>query len=146
MVMKKSRAKSLWSWNSPLSIGFDVIFGLIPAVFFGICSGFGLFAAINLGLKSWEFVGLVILGIIGLIACYSLIHVTVTRGNSKSKFLFRNFIAVGLVSVVVVMIFALTIGFANFDVFLVLLLLISISIVAIKHIIMLSRAPSEVQP
>ena len=154
MVMKKSRAKSLWSWNSSLSIGFDVIFGVIPAVlvgFYGITLGF--IAPIGLIFVNSRFqdvpgyLGVACLGLGGFLACTSLIWVTFRRTKIKLKTAPFYGLWLGFVVAFFILIWSFSQPRYYFrDTFMFFALLSPVVVVAIKHIIMLSRANSEVQP
>ena len=145
MVMKESRAKSLWSWNSPLSIGFDVIFGVIPAIVFGYLSLFPLtyyllnFQGFSLTLSGlgellfgffWNFAN--------FFACFFLIYITFNRTTKVAKPIVIPLLLIGFCTSIY---FTFNLGFSFVSI-----AAISIAMVAVKHITMLSRANSEVKP
>ena len=145
MMMKESRVKSVWSWNSPLSIGFDVIFGVIPAVGFGFISFILFIYSVKTpspqNLQS--FLLPLILGLGGSVASAELIFITFNRRAKIDKRITIFFLLFGIFFALYI--FYISLRYLN-SIFVVSSALISISIVAIKHILMLSRANSEVQP
>ena len=145
MVMKESRAKSLWSWNSSLSIGFDVIFGVIPVVVFGFISFILFIDSVKTpSLQNLQsFLLPLILGLGGSIASADLIFITFNRKAKIDKRITIFFLLFGILFVLYILYISLRYLNALPILF---IALISILIVAIKHILMLSRAPPEVQP
>ena len=154
MVMKESRVKSLWTWNSPLSIGFDILFGVLPAVllgFYGITYGFinpiGLLFMNSRFQDAPLYLGVACLGLGGFLACLSLIWVTFQRTKIKRISALFYGLWLGFVVAFFILIWSFSQPRYYFrDIFMFFALLSPVVVVAIKHIIMLSRANSEVKP
>jgi hypothetical protein len=129
----------MMAWNSRLSIGFDILFGILPALYLGVTSiVFSYLTIQNTALteNQWLFLAFTVCGIA---AAYSMVHVSATRAKTKNRNVFIACLALGI----------LTAGFTEYvaktqltinSIYPLQYVLVAISIVAIKHIFMLTRA------
>jgi hypothetical protein len=140
------------TWNSPLSVGFDILFGVfftgIPftalcaiGVFYAFAEVLALFTS---GPK--DPLGVLLdlsVSLAGLLGTLSVIYVTFARGNTPAKPVFIAALVLGiLASFAAPIFFAANAEKFGTDLFskLVIALELPIVIVAIKHIFMLTRA------
>jgi hypothetical protein len=121
--------KQMLTWNSPLSVGLDFMFGLFPAVYVGYISLLG--ALLSTGIKQY------FQSFLGFFACFSMFYVTLHRSQVGKK----QILIFGLLCFVFLAIFPNLNRFTwkEFDIFYTIVF-VSPAIVAIKHIIMLTRA------
>jgi hypothetical protein len=140
------------AWNSPLSVGFDILFGVFfTGIPFAALSAFGLYYALAAvpalftdGPKDPQ--GILIYstaGLVGLIGSLSVIYVTFARGSTPAKPIFIAGLGLGiLASLIAPIFFALNAEKFGTNLFSKLFIAaeIPIVIVAIKHIFMLTRA------
>jgi hypothetical protein len=141
----------MMTWNSPLSVGFDILFGVFfTGIPLAALSAFGLYYALAsvpalftngpkdpLGILAFSSIGLV-----GLIGSVSVIYVTFARGNTPAKPVFIAGLGIGiLASLIAPVFFALNAEKFGTNLFskLVIAAEIPIVIVAIKHVFMLTR-------
>jgi hypothetical protein len=146
------------AWNSPSSIAIDWIFGCTPAILLGAICVLLFYKTLASPIAVWDSsVGYIsytptdsfpLLASTGLL-CLSTVFVTMRREKTKPKWLHIGLLSLGVI-LVVVLLGRFGIAFLQstsgqsteglrFSVA-VLLPYISISIVAIKHIFMLTRA------
>jgi hypothetical protein len=125
------------AWNSPLNTGFDIVFGVLPALY-GILSIVGfMISPNNLENLKNPFLTLSLMGG-GAVSAFGVIRVTFARESASPKQFYVVILVIGLF-------IALTSSVLLSESFTVLMpeafrfCFISISIVAIKHIIMLTR-------
>lgn len=136
------------TWKSPLSIAFDVVFGVLPAIYFAVVSIFFLFDSglLRIWGNSLSKIILLSIGLIGLITTLSLIYVIIARENTVQKPVLQIILITGVILAVFVPILLLTLSSTNqIDLPYSLIGLIAavetpVVIVAIKHIYLLSRA------
>jgi hypothetical protein len=140
----------MMNWNSPISRATDVIFGVLPALYFGFWAViecyFSAISFMNQFIR--DRVGLFLLFLLslaGLRACLSLIYVSIARENVRSRKWNIVFLVFGIAVTVLMFIFPTPLNLMNglktvFPYF-----AISLVLIATKHIFMLSL-PSEVQP
>jgi hypothetical protein len=162
--------KQMLTWNSPLSIGFDVVLGVLPALMLSVFGALGVFGAIldffgpsdaavrshltAQGYDSGEIKMSIaeiyrtspeegLIGFLGLITCLAMIVVTLKRSRVQPKWLYTVglFLGVCIVAYTIFETFILNVTaskpanvLSNFY-----LVLVPIMIVAIKHIVMLTR-------
>jgi hypothetical protein len=129
----------MMTWNSPLSIGFDILFGALPALYLGVTSIVFCYLTIrNMAHPENQWL-LLAFTVCGIIAAYSMVHVSIARAKTKNRNFFIACLALGVV----------TAGFTEYvaktqltvnSIYPFQYVLIAISIVAIKHIAMLTRA------
>jgi hypothetical protein len=135
--------KQMLTWNSPLSTGFDFIFGFLPALALGAMCLAGLYFLFLLP-PSEDRISLdfVFFGVGGFLACCSMVLVTFQRQKTQLKWLHIAMLAIGVLLVGYYVkssgIWASGVGYKN--VFYSFSPFISIALIAIKHIIMLTRA------
>jgi hypothetical protein len=139
------------TWNSPLSVGFDILFGVFfTGVPFAALSAIGVVYALAEVLALFtggpkDLLGILIdlsVSLAALLGTISVIFVTFARDNTPAKPVFITGLALGILAS-----FAAPIFFAaNAEKFgtvffskLVIALELPIVIVAIKHIFMLTR-------
>ena len=127
------------TWNSPLSVGFDILFGVLPALYLGALSVVFCYLTIR-NMAHPENQGLVLAWTAcGLIASYSMVHVSITRAKTKHKHFLIACLALGIITAAFTKYITQTqLTIPNIDPL--QYVLIAISIVAIKHIAMLTRA------
>ena len=132
----------MMTWNSPLSIGLDVVFGVIPAIIFGFYS-FIFSAMAFLALTSTSQIYLtnfttLALGFLSLSSYLSIFYVTATRNKVRNKIicLFLLVFCIFYSAWTGIRFVSLQESWRT----LALLGSISVILVAIKHIIMLTRA------
>jgi uncharacterized membrane protein len=123
------------AWNSPLSIGFDIVFGVLPALFLGVLSLLFCFSVLKNMAYSESQAFALTWSVCGIVATYSMVHVSITRTKTKNKILFIACLALGIATAAFT-----THEEAKFFSTNLFQLPVFISIVAIKHIIMLTRA------
>jgi uncharacterized membrane protein SirB2 len=127
------------AWNSPVSVGFDILFGVLPALYLGVASiVFCYFTIQNIAHPENQWL-LLVFTVCGIIAAYSMIHVSVARARTKNKNFFITCLALGIVTAGFTEYIAKTQLTVN-SIYPLQYVLIAISIVAIKHIVMLTRA------
>jgi hypothetical protein len=143
----------MMTWNSPLSIGLDFFLGFLPALPLLFVSLMGCIIAgqefptfflpanqqprDSLGLNTF------VTALGGAFACISLIVVTVWRTRTKAKWLFILGLSIGVFiaarvfvqPLIVSLVQRTEVGFSPF-----ILLAVPISAIAVKHIVMLTRA------
>lgn len=144
MLCSRENTRSVYGWNSIPSIGFDVIFGVIPAIWYSLplANGFLALASNNFFYAIYY---IFFLGVYIFPLC-SLITVSLCRNKTLFKGLHIFLLSLGIL--VAVWLNTLTIFSSSMQKdssFFYFLLLIPAIFVAVKHIFMLSRA-SEVQP
>lgn len=136
------------TWKSPLSIGFDIVFGVLPAIYFAVVSLFFLFSSelnqvFNNFFGHLTFLGI---GLFGLITALSLIYVIFARENTANKFFFKIILSFGILLAIFVPILLWILNLTNQTnlsyplIGFITAVEIPIVIVAIKHIYLLSRA------
>jgi predicted membrane channel-forming protein YqfA (hemolysin III family) len=123
--------KQMLTWDSRLSLWTDIILGVLPALIFGYLSIIGLSVTVP-EIQDWlsgenrrvmlgpEFF---FMSLFGLLACYSIVHVTSTRDRTRPKWLFVLLLSIGIL-----------IGSRALPVSL------SLIAIAIKHMYLLTRA------
>jgi hypothetical protein len=156
----------MMTWNSPLSVGFDILFGFLPSILLLILCVLGIFygsaeliSSLNppsvirpfdptvdqddesFTLSPEESRRILILSLGGIFASASMIFVTFRRQNAQPKPLLILSLCTGL-SIVVFQFYSMwSTANSTFDsAFVHPAIYLGISIVAIKHIIMLTRA------
>jgi hypothetical protein len=142
--------KQMLNWDSPLSIGFDFLFGLIPAMYWGLMSFFGIILSLvsipdllfgrlssSWGVKEY------FESFFGFYACISMFYITIQRSRAVKKRIFILGLSTGII-VCFVSFFAppttIQYDLTNSAALFLLLITFLPAIVAIKHIIMLTRA------
>ena len=141
--MRPTAQQTICNWNSPLSVVFDVYFGLTAAIFF-LC--FGLY-----GITVWSFFGSTIqletlgyflLSLIGIASSSTLIYVTSARAKTRFRLLMMALLVLGIGAAFV------TIGLllSNSSIPIASFVPAVIAVAAIKHLFMLSRVQTEVRP
>ena len=132
----------MMTWDSPGSLEIDIVFGVLPALYLGVLSILGFLYAANLFFlpesKVWILELMALTGV-GAISTYVMIYVTFARGKTTHKSIFIACLTMGIV-VELVLIFAAKSFFEMSSPIPFKPALIAISIVAIKHIVMLTRA------
>lgn len=132
------------NWNSMSSRIFDVLFGVLPALFFGFWAAFGCYATATfftqqLNSDRLGIVLLFLISLIGLFACLSLIYVSFARESTRSKNLHIGFLALGIAASFVLFLFPSPLGFINNLKTIFPFVSISLVLVAAKQIYLLSR-------
>jgi hypothetical protein len=136
------------TWNSPLSIGFDWFFGMLPAAYWAYLSFFGSFFSIifipqlilNPNPGSLWGINEILKSFIGLYACVSMFYVTIKRSRVVKKWISIFGLLCGIILSFFVLPISLASDWRNPIFFSYALITFSPAIVAIKHIIMLTRA------
>jgi hypothetical protein len=137
----------MMTWKSPLSIGFDVVFGLLPGIYLAFVSLVVLFdPELGRAITSPERLLFSSIGVVGLIALTALMYVSLARGNTRHKPVFKIILGAGIALALFVptLLFGMNIindldsptGLIGF----IAAVETPVVIVAIKHIIMLTRA------
>jgi hypothetical protein len=130
----------LMTWNSWLSFGFDLIFGVLPALYLMILCGALLSLIPYLDpITRWVTSSAAVLG---LITSFAVIYVSLARGNTRHKPVLKNLLMAGvtLALVVPVSLIGLDATGRNDWIGLIVAVETPVVIVAIKHIFMLTRA------
>lgn len=132
----------MMTWDSPGSLEIDIVFGVLPALYLGVLSILGFLYAANLFFlpesKVWILELMALTGV-GAISTYGMIYVTFARAKTTHKSIFIACLTMGI-AVELVLIFAAKSFFEMSSPIPFKPALIAISIVAIKHIVMLTRA------
>ena len=136
------------TWDSRVSIGFDILFGTLPALYFGLLSGMGTLISI-LSIPDFLFrlhtvpiseLQIVLQSLFGFYACVSMIFVTMMRSKVSAKRVLIFGLASGIV-VVCYLVFTQIGSLTSSPIALTfLLLIVSPAVVAIKHIVILVQA------
>ena len=153
MAALKPESSSIPTWNSRASIIFDWVFGVLPALAFGLLSLYGIaitvylfvMAQVNQGRNPSDFnfvIGIFLLSLGGLLGCSSLILVTSKRSSITRKPFQITGLLFGIAAATFALYWVMTVqpfvDDPNYYYF--ATALVSISIVAVKHIVMLVRA------
>jgi hypothetical protein len=147
-TLRSGGGESVLTWKSPLSIGFDVVLGVLPAIYFAVVSLIFLFDSelhhtFNDLLGRLTFFGI---GLSGLVTTLSLIYVTFAREHTANKFFFKIILGFGIFLAIFVPLLLWILNLIkqislNYSLIgFITALEIPIVIVAIKHIYLLSRA------
>jgi hypothetical protein len=140
------------TWNSPLSVGFDILFGVFfTGVPFTALCAIGVYSALAAipalftnGPKDLRAILLLLsISLAGLLGSVSVIYVTFARDNTPAKPVFVTALILGiLASFAAPIFFAVNAEKFGTDLFskLVIAMELPLVIVAIKHIFMLTRA------
>ena len=152
-MMTSIKPESNLTWNSRASIIFDWVFGVLPALAFGLLSLYGititvyLFAMsqVNQGRNPSDFnflIGIFLLSLSGLLGCFSLILVTSKRSSIRRKPFHIAGLLFGIAAAAIALYWVMTMQpFASDpSYYFIAAALVSITLVAIKHIVMLARA------
>jgi hypothetical protein len=143
-----SGGESMLTWKSPISIGFDIVFGILPAAYLALVSSMLLFNSELRHVFSDLSGTLTIsgIGLIGLTTTLSLIYVTFARENTVNRVIFKTILGLGVFLAVFVPAFLWILNLTNQTTFayslvgFIIAVEIPIVIVAIKYIYLLSRA------
>jgi hypothetical protein len=144
--------KQMLAWDSPLSFWMDITLGVLPVAFFSVYSliavilGIGLlfnnYSATELPNRLWN-VLIIVMGSLGLVSSLSLVYSSFARGHIKQK----RIVIIGLIALIcfssVVMLGLLSNIIETHPLGSTPFLIISVAaivLIAIKHIIMLTRA------
>jgi hypothetical protein len=139
----------MMNWNSTPSRVFDVLFGVLPALFFGFWAAIGCYSTLTFfGSKfNSDGLGIILLFFIslcGLLACLSLIYVSVARENTRSKMLIIGLLALGIAASTILFIFPSPLAYIDNLRIVFPFFAISLVLVAAKHIYLLSRVTQKV--
>jgi hypothetical protein len=143
-----SGGESMLTWKSPISIGFDIVFGVLPAIYLALVSSTLLFSLDSRQIFS-DLIGTLTIfsiGLIGLVTTLSLIYVIFTRENTLNRTIFKATLGLGVFLAVFVPAFLWILNLINRStsaysvIEFIIAVEIPIVIVAIKHIYLLSRA------
>ncbi len=137
------------NWNSPSSRVIDVLFGVLPALYFAFWAVLGCYSTITFfGSKfNNDGLGIILLFVIslcGLLACISLIYVSVARENTRSKMLITGLLALGIAASIILFIFPSPVGYIDNLKIVFPFFAISLVLVAAKQIYLLSRGTQKV--
>ena len=126
------------NWDSTASVAFDFLFGIIPAVFLGFFSVILLFSTLattNIVENDFLDQSLRYICLAGIFACWSMVAVSIQRSRIKRKWLHVFGLGIGVILSVLFSLPTALLATPSF----VSLIGIPITIVAIKHIVMLTR-------
>jgi hypothetical protein len=144
--------KQMLTWDSPLSFWMDITLGVLPVAFFSVYSLLAVILSIiqifNFGSETeltnrlWV-VLIIVTGSLGLVSSLSLVYSSFARGHTKQK----RMVIIGLIALIcfssVVMLGSLSNIIETRPPGSTPFLIISVAtivLIAIKHIIMLTRA------
>jgi hypothetical protein len=133
-VISRARVSGLFEWNSGLSRTIDFFIGIPSALTLAVLSGDGFF--LSVGLSVWT---MVIACVLGFAACLVLLYVTIARAHTKNRKFISMVLALGVLMSVPVTALLLSLpGYSRF-----VLATLGACLIAIKHIVTLSRAASR---
>jgi hypothetical protein len=137
------------NWNSTLSRTTDIVFGVLPALFFGFWAAIGCYSTITFFTSTFnnDRLGIFLLFLIsfcGLLACLSLIYVSIARENIRSRKLNMVFLAFGIVITIVLIVFPSPLNHIDTLKTVFPYFAISLVLIAVKQIYFLSRVAQKV--
>ena len=136
----------LTRWKSMQSRVFDIVFGVLPALFFGFWAGFGAVAT-TAAKNNTDGIGVLTFFatcILGLSACLSMIYVSLARENTHSRKLHIVLLTLGIVVTIIFFVFPSPLAYFSQLSRVFPILSIALVLVATKHIYLLSRATQKV--
>ena len=149
----KPESNSNPAWNSRVSIIFDWVFGVLPALAFGLLSLYGIavtaylfvMAQVDQGRNPSDFnflIAIFFLSLGGLLGCFSLILVTIKRSRITRKSFYIAGLLCGIAAAVFTLYSVMTAQpfIDQPSYYYLAAAVVSITLVAVKHIIMLARA------
>ena len=149
----KPESNSNSAWNTRVSIIVDWVFGVLPALAFGLLSLYGIavtvylfvMSQVNQGRNPSDFnfvIAIFILSLSGLLGCFSLILVTIKRSSITRRPFHIAGLLFGIAAAAIILYWVMTAQpFASDPSYYFLTAaVVSIALVAIKHIVMLARA------
>ena len=137
------------NWNGNLSRVFDALFGVLPALYFGFWAVIGCYLTVSFFVNQFDNdkLGISLLFLIslcGLLACLSLIYVSIARENVRARKLNMVLLAFGIVVAVVFFVFPSPINYMDNLETVSHYFAVSLVLVAAKQIYLLSRVAQKV--
>ncbi len=140
-------ARGLNPRNAALSIAFDVVFGVIPAVICALYAIVGVVALVSIASLSSEFVVLLLwllLSVTGFGSSLALLYAIFTKGRVKHNAIVRGFLIAGMVVALVAFVMVLYIFSTILEKAALTIVLLMIVLCASKYLRVLSNP--EVHP
>ncbi len=133
-------------WNTTISRGIDVLFGVLPALYFAFWAVLGCYIMVTAPNIEQNLNALVIFALClgGLTACISLIYVSITREITRSKTLHMVLLALGVLVAIILFVFPSPLSFIGGLNTVFPFLALSLVLVATKHIYLLARVEQKV--
>lgn len=136
------------NWHSPASFWMDIVFGVVPAALLAFMSLYVLVIAVvfirnDPAPINAEILGLFVLAVPGFFSSLGLLYSSFARARTKFKPLVISSLAVGVGCAAYLLYF---LYFAlGFDTGLIVFVVpaLSVTVIAIKHIVLLARTPSS---